>query len=177
MIPPSYSWLATEDGPKHMVEAIRWIGTKEVAGQKNNPLIMNWVRELGVGHVFTGDAVPWCGLFVAYCMKQAGRAYPVHFYRAKEWGTWEGLGLAGGGPKFGDVLVFMRDGGGHVGFYVGEDKTAFHVLGGNQGDSVSIVRLAKPRLIAIRRPKYFAAPANVRPIKLAGSGLLSTNEA
>lgn len=177
MIPPAYLWLTAESGPKHMVEAIRWIGTKEVVGPKNNPLIMNWVKELGVGHVFADEGVPWCGLFVAYCMKAAGRAYPTHFYRAKEWGVWDGLGLAGGGQKFGDVLVFWRDGGGHVGFYVGEDKSAYHVLGGNQGDAVSVVRIAKQRLIATRRPKYFAPPANVRRIQLAGSGVLSTNEA
>jgi hypothetical protein len=41
------------------------------------------------------------------------------------------------------VLVFERPGGGHVGYYFGEDATAYHVLGGNQGDAVTIARIAR----------------------------------
>ena len=77
----------------------------------------------------------------------------------------------------GDVLVFKRKGGGHVGLYVGHDASAFHVLGGNQSDRVSITRLSRNRLVAVRRPAYRAQPANVRPIPLAASGSLSVNEA
>jgi len=36
-----------------------------------------------------------------------------------------------------------RNGGGHVFFVVGHDKTYFHLLGGNQGNSVSIVKKLK----------------------------------
>jgi len=50
------------------------------------------------------------------------------------------------------VLVFDRAGGGHVGFYVGEDLTSYDVLGGNQGDRVSIMRLEKSRCVARRWP-------------------------
>jgi hypothetical protein len=42
----------------------------------------------------------------------------------------------------GDVLAFVRNGGGHVGLYVDEDASAYHVLGGNQSDRVSITRVA-----------------------------------
>jgi len=49
-------------------------------------------------------------------------------------------------PALGDVLVFVRNGGGHVGLYVGEDTSAFHLLGGNQSDRVCITRVAKARL-------------------------------
>jgi hypothetical protein len=38
-----------------------------------------------------------------------------------------------------------RSGGGHVAFAVGEDATHFHVLGGNQGARVSIMRIEKAR--------------------------------
>jgi uncharacterized protein (TIGR02594 family) len=177
MIPPQYDWLKRQDGPRHMEAAITLLGVKETIGPKMNPIIKRWADELGAADVFKDDAVPWCGLFAAYCMKLAGRNAPSAFYRAREWGTWGGLGLAGGGPSYGDVLVFVREGGGHVGFYVGEDRSAFHVLGGNQGDAVSIARIAKQRISAIGRPKYFVKPASVKPIKLAGAGTLSANEA
>ena len=79
--------------------------------------------------------------------------------------------------SLGDVLVFVRRGGGHVGIYVGDDGTHYHVLGGNQGNAVSIIRIAKARCIAVRRFYRIAPPANVRPIRLAASGPVSTNEA
>jgi hypothetical protein len=57
------------------------------------------------------------------------------------------------------------------------DASAFHVLGGNQSDSVCITRIAKARLYAARRPLYRVEPANVRPIRLEATGALSLNEA
>ena len=75
------------------------------------------------------------------------------------------------------MLVFVRNGGGHVGLYVGEDATAYHVLGGNQSDGVTITRVAKERCIAARRLYAVAAPSNVRPVQIGASGPLSTNEA
>jgi len=73
---------------------------------------------------------------------------------------------------------FSRASGGHVGIYVGEDDKCYHVLGGNQGDAVSIVRIQKVRCIGIRRTKWSVAqPENVRVIKLTSTGVVSTNEA
>ena len=55
------------------------------------------------------------------------------------------------GPALGAVVVFWRispnSGKGHVGFYVGEDGEAYYVLGGNQGDAVSVVRISRDRLL------------------------------
>jgi cell wall-associated NlpC family hydrolase len=77
----------------------------------------------------------------------------------------------------GDVLTFKREGGGHVGIYIGEDTTHFHVLGGNQGNAVSVSRIAKTRLFKARRtPWKIAQPSNVRKIILEGKGNVSTNE-
>lgn len=69
-------------------------------------------------------------------------------------------------------------GGGHVGLYVGDDAGAYHVLGGNQSDQVCVSRIAKARCIAVRRcPWKLAQPGNVRPVRPAAGGALSTNEA
>jgi len=48
----------------------------------------------------------------------------------------------------GDVLIFTRGIGGHVGIYVREDDKCYHVLGGNQSDSVYITSKGKERCIA-----------------------------
>jgi len=75
----------------------------------------------------------------------------------------------------GAVLVFERPGGGHVGFYVGEDATAYHVLGGNQGDAVTIARIAKDRCIARRWPA--GRPVIGKPVQMAARKPISTDEA
>ena len=58
-------------------------------------------------------------------------------------------------------------GSGHVGLYVGEDYGAYHVLGGNQSDGVTITRIARDRCITIRRPAYRKEPASAKPVQLA----------
>jgi cell wall-associated NlpC family hydrolase len=78
----------------------------------------------------------------------------------------------------GDILTFKRDGGGHVGLYVGEDDRYYHVLGGNQTNSVSVSRIAKSRLYKARRTAWkVRQPANVRKVFLEPKGTITTNEA
>lgn len=115
-----------------------------------------------------------CGLYVGVVILRAGR--PV--VKDPLWAlNWNNFGVKVGVPMLGDVLTFTRKSGGHVGFYIGEDSTAYHVLGGNQGNKVSIVRIAKSRLSQARRPEYNSQPTNIRKVILANNGLLSTNEA
>lgn len=75
------------------------------------------------------------------------------------------------------MLVFDRAGGGHVGFYVGEDLTSYHVLGGNQGDRVSIMRLEKSRCVARRWPTGRAVVGKPMMMKAIAGIPLSSNEA
>ena len=75
------------------------------------------------------------------------------------------------------MLVFDRAGGGHVGFYVGEDLTSYDVLGGNQGDRVSIMRLEKSRCVARRWPTGRAVVGKPMMMKAIAGIPLSSNEA
>jgi len=176
MLPARYAWLAREPGPKMIVEALKLFGTLEAAGSPSNPIIVAWAKEVGgeVADVYKADSIPWCGLFVAVVAQRAGKELPQHPLWAL---SWSAFGAKTSAPALGDVLVFARNGGGHVGLYVGEDAAAFHVLGGNQSDRVCITRVAKTRLYAARRPLYRVQPANVRPIHLESTGALSLNEA
>ena len=59
-------------------------------------------------------------------------------------------------PQEGDVVVLWRESRdswkGHVGFFSGyDDNGDIKVLGGNQGDSVSIKSYSKNRLLGFRR--------------------------
>lgn len=176
-LPKPYAWLADEPGPRLMKEMLALHGTVEAKGSRNNPLILKWAKSIGLGKVYKADSVAWCGLTVAYAASQAGwdHAPRGNALWARNWAAW---GDAADKPMLGDVLVFVRKGGGHVGIYVAEDATAYHVLGGNQGDAVTIKRIAKNRLLAARRcPWRVNQPGNVRRVIVAASGGLSKNEA
>lgn len=161
--------------PDYMKWARGQIGVRETPGAANTPRIMQWAASVGsaaLGIAYGGDHVPWCGLFVARAMKEAGITSPKIAVRASQWATW-GRDIL---PRIGAVLVFRRPGGGHVGFYVGEGFAHYYVLGGNQGDAVSIIRIEKARLVACRWPG--ALPANTRPLILRSSGVaVSRDEA
>lgn len=172
-----YVWLADLSPPPPRVirEGCELLGTEEYVGPRHNPDIMGWAKEVGLEKTYTADEIPWCGLFVAVVVKRAGFV-PV---KTPLWArSWAQFGNPAPTPSLGDVLVFARGSGGHVGFYVAEDDKAFHVLGGNQSNKVSIVRVDKARLLAARRcPWKVAEPGSVKPYRVAAAGQLSTNEA
>lgn len=177
-LPAAYADLAKEPGPVMLLKALELYGTVETPGSADNPVIIGWAKELGLSKVYSDDAIPWCGLFVAICAKRAGwdAAPGGNALWARNWAKW-GNPSPDNRAELGDVLVFVRDGGGHVGLYVGEDNTTYHVLGGNQSDKVCITRIDRMRCIARRRaPWRIAQPANVRRIIRAASGAISTNE-
>lgn len=152
------------------------IGVREVPGAGNSATIMGWAKRLGakvLGITYAADSVPWCGLFAAHVMDHAGIASPPIAVRASEWGKWGRKLLA---PRPGCILTFTRAGGGHVGFYVGEDDTHLHVLGGNQGDAVSITRIARNRLSEMRWPNGVPLPV-AQVVRLKPNGApITVNE-
>lgn len=177
--PKGYEWLGTIGTlPRVIQEALALHGTLEAPGAANNPVIVNWAKEVGkdIAAAYGADSIPWCGLFAAVVVKRAGKPVIAGPLWARNWAK---FGQPAPRASLGDVLVFQRaGGGGHVGFYVAEDDSAYHVLGGNQGDRVSIARIAKSRCIAARRPIWDRAqPASVKPYTLAANGRLSENEA
>jgi uncharacterized protein (TIGR02594 family) len=159
-----------------MIYARSLIGVREVPGAGNSATIMGWAKRLGakvLGITYAADSVPWCGLFAAHVMAHVGIVPPPVAVRASEWGKWGRKLVA---PRPGCILTFTREGGGHVGFYVGEDDTHLHVLGGNQGDAVSITRIARNRLSEMRWPNGVALPPP-QVVRLRPSGVpVTVNE-
>ena len=173
-LPKQHQWLAQENAPRHLLKALELYGTTETVGPVHNPVIMGWAKELKIDYYKT-DEIPWCGLFMAVVIKRADRTPVRDPLRALSWAT---FGNKVDKPMLGDILTFTRNGGGHVGIYCYETKTHFGVLGGNQGNAVSITLIAKSRLHQARRPAYNAMPANVRSILITNDNTpISTNEA
>lgn len=147
-----------------------FVGTREVKGPGNNPTIVAWLVRLGAW--WRDDETPWCGVFAGACLKQAGLEPPQAYYRARAWETW---GSALTEPAMGCVVVFSRQGGGHVGFVVGVDSRGrLQLLGGNQGDAVSVATFERSRVTAYRWP--LGVPLSGRPPVITAAAL-STSEA
>lgn len=147
--------------------AQRYVGIKEVSGQFDNPQIMAWLK-LDMQWP-EGDEVPWCSAFVNG-IAHAFRLPRSKSLRARSWLLMgEPIDLEKAEPGF-DVVIIKRagddsgpdviDAPGHVGFYAGierftdrggTDRERILILGGNQGNSVSIAGFSSDRLLGVRR--------------------------
>ena len=175
--PKSYAALmskvpAAPTEPPWLAEARKMLNLHE---DRNERALRDWFHE-AFSWLDPGD-VSWCGAFVATCLKKWNEnvQLPDNPLTARSW-TKFGDSCK---PQLGSVLVFwrgLRTGWqGHVGFYVGEDVSSYHVLGGNQSNAVTIARLSKTRFLDSRWPTGY--PLSGVTQQLAGGGKLSQNEA
>lgn len=176
-----YKWLLDCTGPKVIVQAIRLLqlDTHEILGRKDNPVIMSMAAEAGLADIYEHDELPWCALAETVIDLRAGKDVPFFGYDRLRAKSFERFGKpVTGFPMFGDTLVFNRPGGYHVGKYIGEDATAYHVAGGNTGNQYGIARIEKSRLYSARRTVFQTGqPKEVRRIFLTADGVISQNEA
>lgn len=157
------SWIA---------EAKKYIGLKEIHGDQDNPKIVEFWKRIKMSGV-KDDETPWCAAFVGGILETCG----ISSTRSGLARSYENWGVALKRPVPGCVVVFKRDGGGHVGFVVGKDKVGnILVLGGNQGDAVNVKSFSVARVTAYRWPVGVPVPADEALPVLAGTAL-STNEA
>lgn len=130
------------------------MGQRETLGPNDSPWIRTMLARLGAKWLL---GQPWCGGAVAKWMQDCGIDLPKHWYRAKAWSDW---GVPLDHPAHGCVVVFERNGGGHVGLVVGEDPAGnLLVLGGNQSDSVNVRAFQRERVVAYRWPEGRPLPS------------------
>lgn len=162
-------------------QELPWIAEgKRVFGlheTNNNKQLREWLVS---DRKTLGDpkALPWCGDYVETAIKKSLPKEPFagdlgqNPYWARNWAQ---FGVATK-PVYGAVAVFERDGGGHVGFLVGEDEDEYYVLGGNQSNAVNVSRLDKKRCIATRWPSSVKNPNLTLPRLSANNIPKTTNE-
>ena len=143
--------------PYHL--ASRFLGLSEVVGAVHNPQIMAMLR-LDASWP-QADEVPWCSAFVNYI------AWLLELPRSKSLRarSWLNVGRV---IDFADCqidsdIIILKRGGenqpgpeviaapGHVGFYAGMANGKVQILGGNQGNQVSIAPYPIERILGIRR--------------------------
>lgn len=170
--------------PAWLKLARTYLGLREYRGSRHNAKILSWWSRLGLG--FRDDETPWCAGFVNGVMDECGFKLPPKKYRAAALGwRWTGHGTRLPGPAYGSIVDMTRRGKpgfGHTGFVVGRDRFRnIMVLGGNQGDCVSI----KPFDIAARDGRFYWPDGAPIPAKtgmetlplIDSDGRVSRNEA
>lgn len=96
------------------------------------------------------------------------------FESAKSYLDW---GIALPAPIVGCVVVFEREGGGHVGFVEGQDVNGnLIVLGGNQGDMVKLSAFPRSRASGYRWPRGFEIPKPIPPLPIVNTVEVSKKE-
>jgi uncharacterized protein (TIGR02594 family) len=162
--------------PKWLVTARTYVGLAEIPGKGTNPTIAGWLAKLKAP--WRDDETAWCGTFVAACFDAVGIIPVKGWAGARNWLT---FGASIPAPCVGCVVVFWRGSktgwSGHVGFVVGKDAQGnLMVLGGNQGNMVSIKPFNRDRVLGYRWFNATPHPDLVLPI-VASDGKVSTNEA
>lgn len=131
--------------------ALSQFGVKEIKGAEDHPQIINYFTSLGYSKTKYKEETAWCSAFVNWVAKQAGYIRSNQL-NAKSWLT---IGVSTNTPEPGDVVVLWREQPnswkGHVAFLIKESKRYVYLLGGNQGNSVSIKAYPKNRVLDYRR--------------------------
>ena len=126
---------------------------------------------------FRDDETSWCAAFVGSVLEETGIT-STRSAAARSYIKW-GIACA---QRLGAIVVFSRPGSswsGHVGFVVGRDAVGrVMVLGGNQGDAVTISPFETARVLGYRWPAGEPFPTDTVDLPvLASGGRSSTNEA
>jgi len=142
-----------------MVCAEKYIGLREIPGNRHNPQILRWW--VATRQPFTDDETPWCSAAVGGIFEEVG-IVSTRKANARSWKKW---GTQLQSPAVGAVVVFWRGSRtswkGHVGIVWGQDSNGnLLVWGGNQGNQVSIKAFPLNRVLSYRWPLAFPPPSN-----------------
>jgi len=133
-------------------------GVREIPGASHEARIVEYHSTTRLKA--TTDEVPWCSAFACWAMERSSVRHPGSA-RARDWLDW-GVGVSVVHPPIGAVIVLsrggagqpgpeVRDAQGHVGFFWSHGEPGRLVLlGGNQGDSVSLGSFPVHRMLGVR---------------------------
>jgi uncharacterized protein (TIGR02594 family) len=128
------------------------LGETEELGPLTNPQIEKYFSF--TKYPFRNDEDPWCAAFVTYCLENSG-IKSTKSASAKSYLNW---GHELEEPRLGCVVVLARGNDprfGHVGFFIKEDSITVDVLGGNQKNSVCVMKFLKNKILSYRWPKDY----------------------
>lgn len=141
-----------------MRTALGEIGVRERSGARHNPRIVEYFTAVR-GNI-RDDETSWCSAFANWVMRETG-IEGTRRANARSWLTW-GTSLPTDQLHYGSVVVLWRESPaswkGHVAFYAGTEGGDLVLLGGNQGNAVSLKNYPRSRLLGCLWPPGFPAP-------------------
>lgn len=130
--------------------ALGEFGIREIPGKQDNPEVLKFFNDLGFDGKALKDETAWCAAYANWVLfkadlKGSGKLNARSLLTVGEPTTT---------PEKGDIVVLWRkspeDWRGHTGFFIRETKNWVYILGGNQGNRVSIQAYPKSRVLAYR---------------------------
>lgn len=163
--------------PAWMTIAQGYLGQAEKKGPQHNAHVLKWWKDIGAP--FADDETPWCGAFVGGVLVEAGIKPVAGGASAR---AWLKMPVKLDKPAVGCVVIFWRGSksgtSGHVGFVVGKDKRGnLMVLGGNQGDAVTIKPFGAERVLGYRWPGVYPYEERFKLPVFDTTAAVSSNEA
>jgi uncharacterized protein (TIGR02594 family) len=160
--------------PPWLTIARGYLGMREIVGPKHEAKVVSLWKKAQVPGV-NDDETPWCAAYVSAVLEEAGIVSKRTGW-ARGYLKW---GQKLGAAAVGAIVVFERGpNAGHVGFVVGRDARGnLMVLGGNQGNAVTIASFPKSRVLGYRWPPGVEPTGNFSLPVLHSGGGVSRNEA
>ena len=136
-----------------------------------NPCILGCYKSVGFN--LGADSTPWCAAFAGSVMKSSGVSSlkTLSSLAYKGFGTPVPLGDKAKW-RLNDIVVFSRQGGGHIGFFRGYNPANGSVLiaGGNQSDNLTEVGFKAGGMPIVSVSRAWTVPAAYdKPVTYSGS--------
>lgn len=130
--------------------ALKHLGVREVPGPKSHKLIQGWIKQAATWLDGDDSKTAWCGCFRGSLGLETSTGVPRAHFRALNWLAW-GRPVKLEDAIQGDTVIVKRPGGAHVALLHSVSGRTLHLLGGNQGDAVTIAPYRTADLLGIRR--------------------------
>lgn len=141
-----------------MQVALQEYHTRERRGASHTARILEYHASCA-GHI-RDDETAWCSAFANWVMQQIGLEGTGRS-NARSWLSW-GTAVPTSSYHYGAITVLWRvsprSWKGHVAFLAGVEGDNVILLGGNQGDAVSLKSYPKSRVLSFRWPDAFPQP-------------------
>jgi len=135
-----------------LIEMLSHYGLKEIVGSKHNPEILAMFADIGYDWV-KDDETAWCSASLNYFCKKLGYERSGKL-DARSWLKID-KPIIVLKPTIGDIVVLWRvspdSWEGHVGLFINWDENNIWVLGGNQGNMISIAPYKRERILGFRQ--------------------------
>lgn len=147
------------------------IGVQEIVGPQHNQAVIDYWKSGRIPLDVRSDETAWCAALVCAAIELAG-------YRSTRSGRARSYledrkNMIDCDERIGAIAVFSSPAGaafGHVGLIESVGDTAIYVVGGNQGNQVSVAPFKRSRLLRVCWPANAPAHTNYPLAPRGGSG-------